>query len=161
MERERAGKKEGWVEEKWEKRRHRRARTKLKTDKWKEGQNVKKEEGERAEKEGGWAVTLLERKGSERVSPIKRGCGCICSTYSQQILIYGRVIKLVLNLSTAPPYNYIHRGCVKRASDLASSAWEGVCVSRHVCKKGGGKKKAANRRMSEHMRATTHFLGKT
>lgn len=87
------------------------------------------------EKEGGWAVTLQENKGSERVSPIKRGCGCICSTYSQQILIYGRVIKPVLNLSTAPPYNYIHRACVKRASDLASGAWEGVCVSGHVCER--------------------------
>lgn len=66
---------------------------------------------------GQWHCT--RKRGSERVSPIKRGCGCICSTYSQQILIYGRVIKLVLNLSTAPPYNYSHRACVKRASDLA------------------------------------------
>lgn len=90
---------------------------------------------ERAEKESGWAVTLHERKGSERATPIKRSCGCICSTYSQQILIYSRAIKLVLNLSTAPPYNYIHRACVKRVSDLVSSTWEGVCVTRHVCKK--------------------------
>ena len=57
------------------------------------------------------------RKGGE--SPIKGGWGCICSTYSQQILIYSRAIKPVLNLSTAPPYHYIHRACVKGASDRA------------------------------------------
>lgn len=82
----------------------------------------RRERAVKKKKEGGWAVTLHERKEKkERVDPIKRGTACICSTYSQQILIYGRVIKLVLNLSTAPPYNYIHRACVKRASDLVSS----------------------------------------
>lgn len=87
---------------------------------------------ERAGKEGGWAVTLHERKGSERISPIKEGCGFICSTYSQQILIYSRVIKLVLNLSTAPPYNYIHWGSVKRVSDLTSSARDNIRVYKHA-----------------------------
>lgn len=46
-------------------------------------------------------------KGSKKAGPIKRSCGCNCSTYSQQILIYGRAIKLVLNLSAAPPYTVI------------------------------------------------------
>lgn len=97
-------------------------------------QKLKESRGRRESrrKEGGRAVTLHVGEG-RGASPIKRSC--ICSTYSQQILIYGRAIKLVLNLSTVPPYNYIHRACVKRVSDLASSAGEEVCVTRHECTK--------------------------
>lgn len=56
---------------------------------------------------GGVGTTPRERKGSKRAGPIKGSCGCKCSTYSQQILIYGRAIKLVLNLSAAPPHTVI------------------------------------------------------
>lgn len=100
-------------------------------------------------------MTLHERKGRGRVNPIKRGRACICSTYSKQILIYGRVIKLALNLPTAPPHNYIHRACVKRAYDLASSAWEGVCVRRHVKEKRG-----TDTCMSKYLRVMTRFFWK-
>lgn len=73
-------------------------------------QKLKGKQGEvegPAEREGGREVTLHVGREAGGAGPIKRSC--ICSTYSQQILIYGRAIKLVLNLSTAPPYNYIHR----------------------------------------------------
>lgn len=61
----------------------------------------------RQEEEGGGGTTPQERKESKRAGPIKGSCGCNCSTYSQQILIYGRAIKLVLNLCAAPPYTVI------------------------------------------------------
>lgn len=52
---------------------------------------------------GGTTPEERERKGSKRAGPIKRSCGCNCSTYSQQILICGGAIKLILNLWAAPP----------------------------------------------------------
>lgn len=62
----------------------------------------RQEQGER-EREREWAPHHRREKGSKRASPIKGSCSCNCSTYSQQILIYGRAIKLVLNLPAAPP----------------------------------------------------------
>lgn len=93
----------------------------VRVEKW--AQTVKK-------KRERWWIEIVRRGkkacGWAGVNPIKRGCGCICSTYSKQILIYGRVIKLVLNLPAAPPYNYIHRTSVKKASDSALNASQGV-----------------------------------
>lgn len=80
----------------------------------KEGQNVQKLKGGG----GGWGggTTPQERKGSERAGPIKRSHGCNCSTYSQQILIYGRAIKACTKSlrCTSTSYNYIHRASAKR-----------------------------------------------
>lgn len=54
---------------------------------------------------GGQHTTGEEREGS--AGPIKRSHGCNCSTYSQQILIYGRAIKACINLAAAPPHTII------------------------------------------------------
>lgn len=64
---------------------------------------------------GRGGTTPQERKGSERAGPIKRSHGCNCSTYSQQILIYGRAIKACTKSlrCTSIYYNYIHRASAK------------------------------------------------
>lgn len=63
----------------------------------------------------GGGTTPQERKGSERAGPIKRSRGCNCSTYSQQILIYGRAIKACTKSlrCTSIYYNSIHRASAK------------------------------------------------
>lgn len=67
----------------------------------------REEEGERETERKGVANTRQDRKGSKRAGPVTGSCGCHCSTYSQQIIIYSRAIKLVLNLSAAPSYTAI------------------------------------------------------
>lgn len=82
--------------------------------------------------ERGWAPHHRRGNGSKRAGPIKRSSGCNCSTYSQQILIYGRAIKARTKslLRTSIYHNYIHRASVK--SPRFSVQHSGRCAGLNI-----------------------------